>query len=122
MDRVLLLANLDKPQVVEALKDFRPWLTERCAEVVARDACDEEPLEQIAPDLIIVLGGDGTLLAQARRTVDMQAPIVGVNFGKLGFLAEFNLQELKQHWQSICDGGCPSSKRVMLNIDRKSVV
>lgn len=47
-------------------------------------------------DLIVVLGGDGTLLAQARRFVHAGKPLLGVNLGRLGFMAEFDLQTLER--------------------------
>ena len=43
----------------------------------------------------LVFGGDGTMLGVARRIVDLNVPMVGVNFGKLGFLAPFTLEDLK---------------------------
>jgi NAD+ kinase len=46
-------------------------------------------------DLVMVLGGDGTLLAEARRCVDLGLPLIGVNLGTLGFLAEFDLDALR---------------------------
>jgi len=115
MTRVVLLSNTRKPAVTEALQAFRPWLAER-AEIVVDRPCDgDKAIDAERIDLVIVLGGDGTLLAQARRVVDLDAPIVGVNFGKLGFLAEFSLEELQQRWEEIIDGDCPISQRVMID-------
>jgi NAD+ kinase len=114
MPRVLLISNTSKPAVVDALARFRPWLADR-AQIIAEPGYEgEQPIEAPETDLVIVLGGDGTLLAQARRTVDLGAPIVGVNFGKLGFLAEFSLDELKDDWPRIAAGSCPLSERVMI--------
>jgi len=115
MTRVVLLSNTHKPAVVEALQTFRPWLSERAQIVVDRDAQGEDPIEATRVDLVIVLGGDGTLLAQARRVVDLNAPVVGVNFGKLGFLAEFALTDLQNQWDDLVAGQCPTSQRVMIH-------
>lgn len=49
------------------------------------------PPETGRADVLIVLGGDGTLLAQARRFVDHDIPLLGVNLGRLGYIAEFSL-------------------------------
>ncbi len=117
--RVLILANHRKPPVVEAMRAFGPWLEER-AEVVAvldtydtRDGFDAEPPEC---DLAMVLGGDGTFLSQARVMVDRQVPLLGVNFGKVGFLAEFEIEDVKEHWDAITAGTCRQTQRVMMQV------
>jgi len=117
--KVMLLANLQKPQVKEALKDLKPWLAAR-AEVVAEvDSHAMSP--QIAAssppaDLAIVLGGDGTLLAQARAMAAHPVPLLGINFGKLGFLAEFSLEEFKEHWPAVAAGSARTTRRVLLDV------
>ena len=117
--RVLILANKGKEQVTRALESFRPWLAER-AEIVAEpdvyevDAADASRLP--AADLAMVLGGDGTVLAQARLLIDLQVPLLGINFGKLGFLAEFAIDDVKRHWDTIVTGGCRQSRRMMLRV------
>ncbi len=117
MTRVVLIANRDKAGVVDALREFRPWL-ERRAEIVGEvDDHDATPLGFDDAQLFIVLGGDGTILAQANRVVDHGAPIVGVNFGKLGFLAEFDLEHLEAAWPIITGDACPISERLMLEVE-----
>ncbi|MEM1212592.1 MAG: NAD(+)/NADH kinase [Planctomycetota bacterium] len=118
--RVLLLPNRHKSLVVEALTDFVPWLRER-AEIVAEfdtlATADLAPAEIPAADLAIVLGGDGTLLSQARVLVDHNMPLLGINFGKLGFLAEFFMEDVQKHWDHIICGSCRRSRRIMIDID-----
>lgn len=118
--RVMILANHAKPQVTEALKAFRPWLAER-AEIVAElnsaEVTAATAANLPAADLALVLGGDGTLLAQARALVDRPEPLLGVNFGKLGFLAEFSLADLKAHWDDIAAGRCRTSERMILDVE-----
>lgn len=117
--RVLILANLDKSAVRAAMEEFRPWLAER-AQIVA-----EPDLATLTPavvatlpraDLALVLGGDGTFLAQARKIRSLTLPVVGINFGKLGFLAEFSLDEVKRHWAGIVSGQCRTSRRMMIDV------
>ncbi|WP_428389203.1 NAD(+)/NADH kinase [Mucisphaera sp.] len=115
--RVLILANLAKEEVVEALADFRPWLVERAEIVAEPDICEltsERAAELPEADLAIVLGGDGTMLAQARKMVALGVPLLGINFGKLGFLAEFTIDDVKLHWDEVLCGGCRVSERLML--------
>jgi len=117
LPRLLLLANRTIPQVSQTLEEFRPWLDQR-ALVVAEPPIDQLSRQAAADlpkaDLAVVFGGDGTLLAQARHLVDLEIPLVGVNFGKLGFLAEFSLDDLKQHWDKVVSGQCRTSQRVMI--------
>jgi len=68
-------------------------------------------------DLMIVIGGDGTLLKAARAIANDQIPIVGINRGKLGFLADINPSNLEQSLLPILDGDYYQEKRTMLNIN-----
>jgi len=117
--RILLLCNTGKPHVNEALKTFRPWLAER-AEIVGDYGTREVTVEMVQTlpeaDLALVLGGDGTLLSQARVMVERGIPILGINFGKLGFLAEFSIEDVKKHWDLIASGEARVSRRIMLEI------
>ncbi len=118
--RLLILANQRKEAVVRALEGFGPWLEER-AEVVgvfhSRDLHREMAATLPTADLAVVLGGDGTMLAQARALADRDTPLLGINFGKLGFLAEFSIESVKRHWEAIIRGGCRVSRRMMLRVD-----
>lgn len=114
MTRVLLIANRRKAQVVEALDGFRPWLAGRAEIVADVDAYDGSPLNAEGDELALVLGGDGTMLSQARRIVDLDVPLVGINFGKLGFLAPFTLAEVRERWDELVAGRFAVSHRVML--------
>lgn len=117
--RLIILANRDKSQVSKALNTFRPWLEEH-AQVVAEP--DLATLDRRAAhnlpgaELALVLGGDGTILGQARNILDLDLPIVGVNFGKLGFLTEFSIDDVKMHWDLIASGTCRTSERIMISV------
>ncbi|MEX2215565.1 MAG: NAD(+)/NADH kinase [Phycisphaeraceae bacterium] len=117
--RLLLLANHQKPQVNIALRTLRPWLEERAqviAEIDSREMSAQRAEKLPKLDLAIVLGGDGTVLAQARALADRPVPLLGVNFGKVGFLAEFSADDLKEQWPLIAGGKCPSTRRMMLDV------
>ena len=68
-------------------------------------------------DLIIVLGGDGTLLAMADRTAQAgrEIPILGVNFGSLGFLTEIRIDELFPSLEAVVNGTATYDERLMLS-------
>jgi NAD+ kinase len=68
-------------------------------------------------DLILVLGGDGTMIATARMIADADVPVIGVNYGGLGYLAEFPIEELFAALESILSGQYKVQKRVMLAVE-----
>ncbi|MEO1007185.1 MAG: NAD(+)/NADH kinase [Planctomycetota bacterium] len=100
--RVALVVNAGKPDAVDAAPVVREAI-ESHAELLGRyDTLDDgASLGGVggAPraDLAIVLGGDGTLLGLGSRAVETGAALLGVNFGKLGFLAEFDLDGFLRH-------------------------
>ncbi len=114
LTRVLLLADRSRPEIVEVLDEIRIGLG-KWAEVVGEFDTDLDPLpDGIDADLAVAVGGDGTLLSQARRLVDRQMPLVGVNFGRLGFLAEFDWQTLQQHAAIVFGPDPPIVEHMML--------
>jgi NAD+ kinase len=70
-----------------------------------------------ACDLIVLLGGDGTLIGMARRVARAGAdvPIAGVNFGSLGFLTEITLDDLYPSLEGVLEGSAPIEERMMLH-------
>ena len=68
-------------------------------------------------DLMLVLGGDGTMIATARMVGDTDVPVMGVNYGGLGYLAEFRIEELFDALESILKGQYKLEKRVMLAVE-----
>lgn len=121
MRSVLLLINRAKPEVGQALERVRGVLAGVGARVTAElDADTDAPLthaEVRGADMVLVLGGDGTILAQARRVHRLGLPLLGVNFGKLGFMAEYDLESLARQGPGIF-GGSPLdlTRRFMLAV------
>jgi NAD+ kinase len=66
-------------------------------------------------DFAIVFGGDGSIISTARKVSKASLPVIGVNVGKLGFLAEFSVAELKDFFPRLKDSTVPIDKRMMLN-------
>ncbi len=67
-------------------------------------------------DLVVVLGGDGTLISVARMIGDREIPILGVNLGSLGFLTEITLDELCDSVDRYLSGNYKISERMMLQV------
>ena len=68
-------------------------------------------------DLIVVLGGDGTMISTARLTGRREVLVLGVNYGSLGYLTEFRIEELYEALESILDGDYAVDERVMLDAE-----
>ena len=66
-------------------------------------------------DFAIVFGGDGSIISTGRSVSKASVPVIGVNVGKLGFLAEFSVDELKNFFPSLMKGAVRTEKRMMLN-------
>lgn len=124
-----ILARIEKENVTDNVIDLADYLTlqgykilieERikCSfsqNVVINNIASLEDIEQKA-DVIFVIGGDGSVLSAGRRFVDANIPIVGINRGELGFLADisatrFNMEEV----QEILDGKFNIEERTMLS-------
>jgi NAD+ kinase len=102
----LLLVNPQKPAAATAAREVRA-LIQQHGRLVAELPADNSPLppEVQGTELIVVFGGDGTLLSQARRAALPGTAMLGVNMGRLGFLAEFDMPALRNQAPSIFGGG-----------------
>jgi NAD+ kinase len=77
---------------------------------------EDTNVAQLMPgtDLLICLGGDGTLLRAARSVIPHQVPVLGVNMGRLGFLAELRATELLDRLPDVLGGKCRLEERAMI--------
>jgi NAD+ kinase len=97
----VLLAAGDRPEVAAEAKRLAP-LIEDHVEVVCTDMRFEADLSKLDADLVIVLGGDGSILRAALQMGHRQLPLIGVNLGKLGFLADLHADQLLELLPRIC--------------------
>ena len=111
--RVFIVANTRKANVGAALDRVVAQVSARVS-VVGVDKDCEADLTQAPADAILVLGGDGTLLSVASRLKGRPLPLMGVNFGRLGFLASFTPEELPVALEQLVAGKLPLSKREMI--------
>jgi NAD+ kinase len=103
VQRIFVLGNAQKAGVREEAERLLPFLQEHC-ECVAFDLLQEQDLSKLSADLALVLGGDGAILRAARQMGYRQAPVLGVNLGKLGFLADLSLEELRCCFEQVLRG------------------
>jgi NAD+ kinase len=131
--RVGIVVKPHQPEALKTICDVVKWLGERGIAVLggpeiereriehetgcAVEALDHEKLAAASVDLILVLGGDGTMIATARMLGDTEVPVLGVNYGGLGYLAEFRVEELYTALESILEGNYRLDTRVMLAVE-----
>ncbi len=111
----LLVVNADKPDAQEASRELSALISEH-GELVGQvpSANGNLPKEAENAELIVVLGGDGTLLGEGRRFAGGRAPLLGVNVGKLGFLAEFDLAAIREQAATLFGNGDLRTRTVPL--------
>lgn len=110
----MLLGSGDRrPKILEQLKSLRP-IIESHVSIVCEDFEYEQDLSGVDADLAIVLGGDGSILRAAKQMADLQVPVLGVNLGKLGFLADIKPDELDDALASYVAGDFSVADHLMI--------
>ncbi len=124
--RFAIFGNLTHAAIVEVAPRWLQWLSDRAEVVIADDLAAHlgvvSPRVTVAPrdsvhrncDMLISLGGDGTILATAHVVGRSGVPILGVKFGGLGFLVEIGPEELYSALEAILAGRYEVQKRMVL--------
>jgi NAD+ kinase len=118
MLRLAIFGDRRKSHVAEAISEFADFVRHKAKTVVncGIEECTPESLREA--DYAVVFGGDGSIIAAARqlsRSPDrIGIPVIGVNLGKLGYLAEFSVEELKEFFPQLMRGKARIEKRMML--------
>src|SRR6266536_3187096 len=130
--RVGIVVKPRHPDLLKTVCEVVAWLAERGIAVFASPEIDRERIKQETGcalqtlehdklaanvDLMLVLGGDGTMIATARMLGDTDVPVMGVNYGGLGYLAEFPLEELFPALEAILAGQYKVQQRLMLSVE-----
>ncbi len=113
MKKIILVANPEKEMARELSLQAAEFLNGK-AEVVCRDYSFDEPLEDIEADVAVVFGGDGTVLNTVMRLGRKQIPLLTVNLGRLGFLAEIGPEELLPDLERVLAADFSVSERMLL--------
>ncbi len=125
MNRVGIVAKPDASQARDVVERLIAWLEERGRSVVldkeTAGLVPHAPVTVVGRvdlpgqvDLVIVLGGDGTLLSVSRSVGDLGTPLLGVNLGGLGFLTATTLDEMLPALEAFLDGRMVVDERMML--------
>ena len=130
--RIGIVLKPHQPDALNTVCELVSWLSRRDIILlggpeIERDRIAEKTgcaVEQVGPDqlassvdLVLVLGGDGTMIAAARMMGATEVPVLGVNYGGLGYLAEFRIEELYSALESILAGDYRLDRRVMLDVE-----
>src|SRR6202451_3107494 len=122
-----IISRPEKAEVARTVPELLAWLHAHGYEVIVdpetakysngqeevlRSQMSSRPL-----DLVIVLGGDGTLLSAVRDTAATNAPLLGVNLGSLGFLTDIPLSSLFSMLESIAQGRAAVEQRCLIECD-----
>lgn len=122
MQKIGIICKIGRPEPAEILKEFLPWLRSKgydvfpdseTAALLNMNGFSRAEIPAMV-DIIVVLGGDGTMLGVARLVGDKGIPILGVNLGGLGFITEVSRDEIFDAVGKVLSGSCSVEERIML--------
>ena len=123
--KIGIIANLEKEKVADHVRSLKKWLEEKGVKVflemgISRKVAFDGGLNRAdlakKSELIVVLGGDGTMLRASRYVAGHKVPILGINMGSFGYLTEVNLNEIHSALELIIRGEFETEKRMMLDV------
>lgn len=117
--KVFLVGDSRKGTARHRIETIVPWLKRRVT-IAGVDLDQKKDLSKINADLLLVFGGDGSILSSARRMGKKQIPTIGVNLGRLGFLAALSPSNLNKALEQILDGHFHIEERLMLRCRLRS--
>lgn len=120
--KIGIISKTGKTEPAEILKGLIPWIRQKGYEVyIDTDTASMLNMEGIPrsqipnnAEIVIVLGGDGTMISVARLVAEKDIPILGVNIGGLGFLTAVHKDELYEVLEKVLAGECSIEERIML--------
>lgn len=128
LKKIGVFVGPQKPEALAVVRDLQVWCEARGIELKSRvvQATSEElqcqPLSEVQGeldedlDLLVTLGGDGTMIGAARFVGKRQVPVLGVNFGFLGYLTEFTLNDLFGALEGALNGNFFLDRRMLLDV------
>ncbi|MEW6457086.1 MAG: NAD(+)/NADH kinase [Acidobacteriota bacterium] len=125
IERIGIIVKPNAPEIQKILKNSFEWISsnnlipvleKKAAEILGKEKGVSRNEIAEKSDLILVLGGDGTLLSIAPYAAKERKPVLGINVGTLGFIAETTLEEMFDILDKTIKGNAPVSLRSMLSI------
>ncbi len=125
MKKIGIIAKRGEPEAIKAVKDFLRWMKGKnfkffieneVAKALNITGYSRKEIPSRS-DIIIVFGGDGTLLSVARLVGKMGVPILGVNLGGLGFITEISRDDIRKEIDKVFSGNFSFEERIMLLAD-----
>ncbi len=113
--QIAILGAPNRAKVLSALQQLRPLITEQ-ADILVEDLEFTSDLSQLPIDLLLVLGGDGSILQSARQLAGRELPVLGINCGSLGFLAALSVEAFVKAWPEVCAGKFSIVDHLMLQV------
>jgi NAD+ kinase len=116
LERIVLLHHPKVPASWQLVEELRRDVGRRGAQAITGSVWNSDELPQLlaGADLCITLGGDGSLLRAARVAAPLDVPVLGINLGKLGFLAELQPRDAPERLAAILEGRYWIEERMML--------
>lgn len=100
--QLLILARDSSPRIERARAELEDFLSQQQGvEIAAAGTLEEVSIDGVDADLVVTLGGDGAILRACRKLGRRQRPILGINLGRLGFLADLSPQEFRDEFPQI---------------------
>ncbi len=118
--RFLILGNGLRANVSTEATKLAHAITKHGGEVVLTDLFQEKDLNEFDADVALVLGGDGAILRAARQMGMKQTPVLGVNLGRLGFLADLSPEEFLDQISEVMQGNYKVTSHLMYNCEISS--
>jgi NAD+ kinase len=113
MKHMAVTINPEKRDAKKALRDVVCWV-KKAGMTVTEAVLPDDTDSLTDAEMLIVLGGDGTLLQAARHLAHTEIPILGVNLGRLGFLTEIGIEDVKEALNKVAAGAYDLERRMML--------
>lgn len=121
-ERIGVIAHADKQACIEAMKTAIDFINNNSKKaLIHKDTAEalSMPVDDgfETADCLLVIGGDGTILRSAKIAFELDIPIIGVNFGRVGFLSEIEPKDLLPALEQLLGGECKEEARMLLDAE-----